>query len=405
MHRAMATLFLIALIQSASAQSFEQTTSLRLYEPPMSARGAAMGGASDALSSDASDLATNPALVASLKKATVSFSGAQTLYGLPRFRADENSVTAFQEQRDARSLAHAALAVPFRGAVFGLYYRQEPRLHDGQVAPGPGIEPYSTTCLGEGPCSYVVGIDPVGFNRREQRYGVTAAWERGSLSIGGGVELQKLDEAYDLGLIGFPGAINQGLLMRRVSGEAWVPNAGMRWRVSPRVAIAAAYNGGGSFDRADNQCRASQSNDACVSEYLPVFRATVQTPDAWRASVAMAPLERLILTAEAVRRNYERSDHKVILYGPDPGFFPSRNATDLHAGAEYRLRGVPVSLRVGWWREEAKGASVVYDAENSRDHRTIGAGIDVGTARIDVAYDDADAPSLRRAIVGVTWTR
>ncbi len=406
MHRAVATLFLFTLIHSASAQSFEQSTFLRLHEQPMSARSAAMGGASDALGSDASDLASNPALVASLKKATLSLSGTQTQYGVSRYRIDFDTVEAFREARQARTLAHAALAVPVRGAVLAFYYRQDPRLHDRQVAPRPGIEEYFPTCLDqEHPCSYLVGIDEVGFNRREQRYGMSGAWERGGLSVGGGLELRQLDEAYDLVVIGFPGGIGRELEMRRVSGQAWVPNAGVRWRVSPRLAVAAAYNGGGSFDRADNRCRASESNGACVSHYLPVVRGTVKSADAWRASVAIVPMERLTITAEAVRRNYGRTEIAVTSLGPQPAVFPIQNATDLHAGAEYRLRALPVSLRAGWWREEPKRARGLYDPSEPGEHRTYGAGVDVGSARVDVAYDDVDAPSMSRAIVGVTWTR
>jgi hypothetical protein len=33
----------------------------------------------------------------------------------------------------------------------------------------------------------------------------------------------------------------------------------------------------------------------------------------------------------------------------------------------------------------------------------LGAGIDVGSTRFDVAFDDADAPGLRRASVGLTY--
>jgi hypothetical protein len=202
---------------------------------------------------------------------------------------------------------------------------------------------------------------------------------------------------------GYPLSTKPELLMRRTSGQAYVPNAGVRWRVSPRVAIAAAYNGGGTFDRTEDHCVVELSNATCTSQHATTAGATVERPDAYRASIAIVPVERLTVTAQAVRNNYSKQLSVVQEYGPPLADYTSGDATDLHVGAEYRLRNLPVSLRAGWWRDDARRFDDAYALPNSVDHRTIGAGIEFGAARFDVSYDDA--PESRRAIAGVTWTR
>jgi hypothetical protein len=79
----------------------------------------------------------------------------------------------------------------------------------------------------------------------------------------------------------------------------------------------------------------------------------------------------------------------------------------LHAGAEVRLPRIPVSLRAGWWRDPSRieGEDFFNPPNETIDHVTFGAGIDVGGARVDLAYEDADAPATRRAVVAVTLTR
>ncbi|HEX2834741.1 MAG TPA: hypothetical protein VHW00_17140 [Thermoanaerobaculia bacterium] len=394
MRIAVATLLFLSL--SASAQTFEQSTFLRIHEHSMSARGAAMGGASDALADDVSDLAANPALSASLKNASFAISAAQSQYDTPPWFWDA------REERTAESLAHASVAIPLRNVVIGAYYRDNPRVEYNRVSPEGGLQPYTLACGGDD-CSYFVGVNAVAFDRRERSYGVTAAFDLGALSMGAGLERQDLNEAWDQLMI-VPNTNRSDLLMRRMSGTALVPNAGLRWRVSPRVALAAAYKGSGEFDYSDDTCIVDTSTATCTSAHVPVGRAQVRRADSYRASIAVRPVDGLALTAEGVRTNYTRSDEPEQALGVQSAIFPHRNPTELHLGAEYRLPRLPISLRAGWWREESKWEYSFFNIEGATDHRTIGAGIDVGPARIDVAYDDANTPSLRRAVVGVTWT-
>jgi hypothetical protein len=407
MRIAVATLLFLTF--TASGQTFDQTTYLRTHEQPMSARAAAMGGASDALSNDVSDLAANPALIASLKKTTFSFSGAQTGYAVTRYDPahfdPETFDSRFRADKTTRSLAHASVAMPLRNFVLGAYYRDEPRLRgDHELSPQAGSDPYVSACLYP-PCSFAIGSDAVAFDRRDRRYGVTAAFERGALSLGAGIELRDFSEQHNVESLPIPNGTGMELVTRRISGQAYVPSAGLRWRVSPRVAVAAAYNGGGTFERADDMCRFDLVSATCTSGYASAPRSNVKSADAYRASISIAPVERLIVTAEAVRTNYTRMENEGEHYSLVLVDLPYRDATDLHAGAEYRLRNLPLSVRVGWWREEAKRDHDWIELEGSVDHRTVGVGLDVGAARLDLAYDDAEATALRRAMIGVTFTR
>jgi hypothetical protein len=391
----MRAIFLTLLFTvTASAQTLEQLASIRLDEQPMSARAAAMGGASDALSSDASDLAVNPALIASLKRPVLSISGAETTYDTYRFELRGLDVVTVREADNQRALAHVSAAIPWRGAVIGLYARNEPRiayltLHDDD---GAGLGAYVPVCTGDD-CGIVFGDHA--WDRRERRYGVTAAFERGAFSFGAGAELQELDETYELvrAPLSNVSVFNFDRVTYRTAGSKVVPNAGVRWRIHPRVALAAAYNGGGEHDRTEDVCSVSLFNARCSSELVRVGTGKAGGADALRASISVAPMERLTVTAEAVRRNYGKLG---------AGY---RDTTDLHAGAEVRLPRLPISLRAGWLRQPAKfeGFDFLELPSGSVEHRTYGVGLDVAGARIDVAYDDADAPAFRRAVVGVTF--
>jgi hypothetical protein len=387
------TIIALLFTLTASAQTLEQIASVRFDEQPMSARTAAMGGASDALSSDGTELAANPALIASLKRPVFAVTGVESTFDVVRFEFTGRDV----------ALAHVSAAVPWRGAVFGVYARNEPRAGNLSLSEDEGPAEYVPLCTGAD-CQYALFIGPSPWERRERRYGVTAAFERGAWSFGAGAELQELDETYELMRAqGLPLSSAFERFMRQTSGRRVVPNAGVRWRVTPRLALAAAYNGAASHEQIDSACRTSIPIARCSSRIERVAVNSVPGADAYRASVTAAPIDRLVVTAEVVRRNYGK------LQGAYPygsyGAVEYRDATDLHAGAEYRLPRLPVSLRAGWQRERSKFEGVTFyePQEDAIEHATYGAGFEVAGARIDVAYDDAPSPAFRRAIVGVTF--
>ena len=412
MRNALATLLLV-LACSAAAQTFEQSTSLRLSESPMSARAAAMGGAGDPLGVDAADFATNPALLASVKRPLLSLSGAQTSYDILRLDFDPGDGPFFEPDvvldhtNIGQSFAHVAAAIPLRGFVLGVYARNEPGLRDGSLDYAEGTADYEPAC--QNPigfdCQYALLLNVSAFERRERRYGVSAAFERGPFSFGAGAELQDVDERYEVVRGSVPLSFGFERIVRRTSGRKLVPNAGLRWRVTPRVAIAAAYNGAAEHERVDDLCAFQITSRNCTTRFVRLGESSVGGADAWRASLAVAPVSNLVITGEVVRRNYSKlsDDPAYLVTAFDPATY--RDATELHAGAEYRLGRLPLSLRAGWWREPSKidGADLLGIESEDVAHRTYGLGIDVGAARVDLAYDDADAPAMRRTLVGISY--
>jgi len=412
MRNAFATL-LLTFSFAAAAQTFEQSTSLRLSETPMSARAAAMGGASDPLGADAADFASNPALLASIRQPMLSLSGAQTSYDIMRLDFDLGGGPFFEPNvvldhtNIGQSFAHAAAAIPLRGFVLGIYARNEPSLRDGFLDYAEGTAEYEPVCRNPSDfaCTYAVLLGVSAFERRERRYGVSAAFERGPFSFGAGAEMHDLDERYEVVRGSIPLSFGFERVVRRTSGRKIVPNAGVRWRVTPRIAVAAAYNGAAEHERVDDMCAFQLTSRDCTSRFVRLGESTVGGADAWRASLAVAPVNNLLLTGEVVRRNYSKLDGDpgyVVTVFDDPTY---QDATELHAGAEYRLGRLPLSLRAGWWREPAKAdiADLLGLESEDLEHRTLGIGIDVGAARVDIAYDDAEAPAMRRAIVGISY--
>jgi hypothetical protein len=88
---------------------------------------------------------------------------------------------------------------------------------------------------------------------------------------------------------------------------------------------------------------------------------------------------------------------------------PYRDVTELHAGAEYTLPGrTPIAIRAGWWRDPAHSGAFAerplstIAGETDEDHLTIGAGLLLGPARLDVSVDHADDSGNRRAAIALT---
>jgi len=143
----------------------------------------------------------------------------------------------------------------------------------------------------------------------------------------------------------------------------------------------------------------------CQTALAQISSSQLQMPDAYRVSLSVTPADRLQLVAEAVRRNYSNLSYEALPGQGTPFSALYRDVTELHAGAEYRLPRV--ALRAGWWSDPSHVSlgpfPPGYELDTTQQHVTLGAGIDVGSARIDLAYDNADAPALRRATVGVTF--
>ena len=394
---------LFFLTATAHAQTFEQLTFLRQHEAPMSVRSAGMGAATDAASPDAADLEANPAAIASAKKLVLSIGIARDLRDFHGVRLVNSFPTQNVYQLRATDLAHAAIVVPLRGMSLGAYYRNEPRFSDpyAKTVADSNIE-YTPSCA-QKDCFYLFGIMP-SFERSERRYGVTAAADAGAFSFGAGVEMQELREAIDLLRASFlptpdPATGGPERLFREVSGREAVVNAGIRWRATPRVALAVAYNGAGSFTRTTSACQIAVDGfdpNRCGTRRAVLGASEQRMPDAVRGSISYKHSDRLLLVGELVRRNYGNLRDDAYTAIGTSETLPYHDVTELHAGAEYRLASLPIALRAGWWRDPARFAPVlsgsnvpVYGGDQDVEHTTFGAAWYAGDSRIDVALDSA----------------
>jgi hypothetical protein len=401
-------LFLFTVLTtSASAQSFEQLGFLRLNDTtPRSARTTALGGANDSLSEDVSDTAVNPATLASISKPRFAVQGVRNSVPAARYFIGSDTFPRLVSSSISRTaLSQVAAAFPVGGIVIGVYYAAEPRLQGPEpLASSFGSMPYQAVNC-PSPCSVLLPVRDPAFERNDRRDGAAFGWQSGAVAIGAGAEVRELDERTEINraIFALTGTQNERLF-RRTNDRAIIPNAGIRWRATPRVALAAAYNGGGSFRRTTGACLVSHFEwGTCASAVAQIGESTVRMPDAYRAGATFAVTNHLRVVGEVVRRNYSNlaEDRYTIMSTSDR--FPYRDVTELHAGAEYHLSSMPVALRAGWWRDPSRYlARFVAPGETVR-HYTAGAGIEIGRSRLDLAYDHASDRLQRRAVIGLAF--
>src|ERR1044071_546170 len=167
---------------------------------------------------------------------------------------------------------------------------------------------------------------------------------------------------------------------------------GVRWRVSPRLAVAAAYNGAGSFTRTTRSCNVAEARSEWLtwtSSLMLIGESRELLPNAVRAGAAFAVTDRLRLAAEAVRRNYSKlANDGYSLYSGYGDRLAYTDVTELHAGVEYKLASLPVTLRAGWWRDPAHtNRAAIFPFDQTVRHTTFGAGIGSGATRLGLASD------------------
>ena len=398
-------LLLAVFAGAASAQSFEQLGFLRLNDTtPKSARVVALGETTDALEGSIGDASLNPAMLTSITHASFLVQGARNSLTYNQYSSDPGGVTVASSWMTSSSVSQLSAAFPLKSGVASVYYASEPDLDAfAPVANTFGSNPYVAPQCPDG-CQYLLPVASLGFERSEHRYGAAYGWQHGTLAIGAGVELRQIDELSNTGravLTLSPTPTNE-LLVRRIHDSAVIPNVGLRWTATPRVALSAAYNGAGSYTRTTSACNVEGLQwDTCASALAEIGRSNVEMPDAFRAGVAFAATNRLRLTGEAVRRDYSTlAVDRYSIFGTEQ-VLPYRDVTELHGGVEYRFPAV--ALRAGYWSDPSRYVNQFVAAGQTVHHYTAGAGFNVSRARIDVAYEDADVDLQRRALVSVAF--
>jgi hypothetical protein len=405
MRTARLLLLSLLLTGAASAQTLESSADLRLDDnTPRTARAIALGGATDALGD--TDMAANPATLINVTRPMLLVEGAYNSAGSTRSFTRDNFPAAESIRVDASALSYVAAAKPVGAAVIGIYYAAQPR----QAGPDPLVRSFGTApyqrMICPYPCVYSFPVHPESFERIEHRYGLALAWKLGPFDFGAGAEMQRIREIGENVMIGISDITSSAPVeqperfLQRAESREVVPNIGVRWRATPRLALAASYTGAGSLTVTTGACNAPDiDSPVCTSSVGELgSTGTVPMPDTLRAGVSVAATERLHLVAESVRRGWARQR----IINIDTGRNVYIDTIEVHAGAEYKLGSM--ALRAGWWRDPGHLLDG-YSLAMARvvTHRTFGAGIDVGRARLDLAYDDATLRNQRRAAVGLTF--
>lgn len=396
------------LAHSAAAQTVEQLGFFRLQDnSPLTARSASLGGVSDPLGTD---FAVNPATSASLTKPMLIVQGQRQSNAITIYSVDANdTLHVGSHWLDGNQLTLVAAAVPVGHFVLGGYYASDPRLLGPEsTASTSATAPYTPVECGPG-CTMTLPLMNLVFDRAQKRYGITGAWERGNLAVGVGLELQRLDESSEIvrtaiELGPFPLVLQNERLFRRIDDSSVVPNAGIRWKASPRVALAAAYNGGGTFRRTTSACVVRMfAWDDCTSAVAPIGQGDLKTPDSYRAAVAFDVTPRVRAVAEAVRRNYSSLAVDEYSIKSERHAFPYHDVTETHAGVEVRLSPA-IALRAGWWNDPRRLDSNLSVLGDSMQHYTAGIGIGLGHGmQLDAAYDRSEDPVARSLVAGITF--
>lgn len=316
------------------------------------------------------------------------------------------------EKNDEAGLRHAVFAFPLGSFAFAASYRQEPGIRVGRPfvsrGDGQGV-PIGVDCYPRAECGLSFFMNNLVAARSETRYGVAAAWHRGTFAIGAGADVVELDERIQTPrLLVDPTspAVAYDQLGRQLTGREVVFHGGVTWQVVPRLTVAASYSQGGTFDRETTLCTTEQVDSAeCSSDLLTVHRTSIRRPDALRAGIALRVTDKLTIAGEGVRRNYSVLSHEPYSHLGLPLDLPYLDVIEPHAGMEYRWRDL--ALRAGWWRDPSRfdiEGAVATTSTRDVDHVTLGAGFLLGRTRFDVAIDDARHTDVRSVTLGVTQT-
>ena len=408
--------FLLLYASTTQAQTLELVTSLRLTDPASSPRAAALGGVSVPLDSDTAGVTANAAAAANATRPMFAVSAASTSYDRAFIAREGATFFSYETRSTAVGVDSIVAAIPLGSFGIAGWYRDAPEIATGNPflfrSPASSSPYPDAACVTGTDCGYGFLFGQSSASRRETRYGGAIAWRGGSLQLGVGAELIDLRERLETPRLIFRQPLDPGhdQLARQVSDRDVVLSAGVTWRTSPRLILAASFSEGPVFDRETTLCatEASAAPLACASETLVVDRSSMKLPHAIRAGAAFRVTGSLIFAAEAVHRSYgDLSPESYSLIGV-PVDMPYHDATEFRAGVEYTIAAAkPLAVRAGWWRDPARvdafdGAT--FAAARDVDHITLGAGIDFSGTTLDIAFDNAPRTSMRKVTLGLTHT-
>lgn len=385
----------------------------RLDEP--GARGRGMGGATVAVTNDATAALVNPAALAGVAATELVVEGRgiqldeRSLGGRVDAAGNPLQLGLRAEDSTQVNLSHLALAVPLgdRRSVLAVFFHRLVLMDRTVTARDPR----------DG--SVVLGLEPL-FAVDEFGAGLARQFWSGKLSLGfsGSFATLNLDNKVSLGdsplsnhsagqEVVFYGQTEQEPVWRL--GLLWQPTP--QWRIAFKQALmptldyklATLDSTWITADPAASRCIPAAFSTGWVCE------STLPIPDVASLGLAYHFSERLTLAGELKSIRYSQRTHKFnaifVTPGSDPEAdlgpqeFRAKDVIEIHLGGEWlsQVRGLPVALRGGYYFDPAHGiryrgsdatTAAIFDGGEDVHHGTLGLGIALGSRnQIDIALD------------------
>lgn len=389
----------------------------RLDEP--GARGRGMGGATVAVTNDASATLVNPAALIEIAQTELVVEGrALHLEERRKVGAVDAAGNPLQlglkaEQSDQVNLSHAALAAPLgtRRAVLGLFFHRLALMDRTIIASDPR----------DG--TVVQGLEPM-FSVDEFGASLAGDFFAGKLALGfsGSFATLNMDSKVSVGdsSLGAGSEGREAIFYGHQSEQEPIWRLGLLWKPTPnwRIGIKQALMPTLDYKLStvdSSWLTADPTSARCTPAAFSagwVCESTMPIPDVLAAGVAYRFCDRLTLAGELKSIRYSQRTHKFngIFVTPgstpaaevSPADFRAKDVVEIHLGVEWlsRVRGLPVALRGGYYFDPAHGiryrgndatTAAIFDGGEDVHHATFGLGIPLGSRnQIDIAIDLAD---------------
>lgn len=401
----------------------------RLDEP--GARGRGMGGATVAVTNDASATLVNPAALTEVAQT-------ELVVEARAVHLDESS-TAGQvddtgnplqmglqaEDSDQLNLSHVAMAVPLgkSRSVFAIFYHRLALMDRTITASDP--RDASVIQVHEP----MFAIDEIGASLAREFWSGKLA-----LGLSGSLVTLNMDSKVTVGDSSLAGgsAGSEYLFYGHQSEQEPIWRMGLLWKPTSKLRIgikqalmptidyklSTVDSTWITADPAASRCTPTAFSDGWVCE------STLPIPDVLAVGIAYQVNDRLTLAGELKSINYSESTHKLNAIFVTPGSkpeadlhladFSAEDVVEIHLGVEWLSRTTvqPVQLRAGYYFDpahdiryrgsDATTAAIYYGGEDVH-HGTFGVGIPFGNRnRIDVAIDIA-SDGRSQGLLGLLW--
>lgn len=310
------------------------------------ARATALGGAFIGLADDATAIASNPAGLTTLTEPEISLELKHITYTTEQIYANrsvETPITRKEFDDVVESVPFVSLVYPYKRVTFSLY-RQEVVNYKSSFRTGtfPVIVPGTTQMLKPYDAAvdltvtnYGIGVavEPV----KGLSFAVSPGWAEmtmKSYSRSFGRHIRFTSDSTN-----FSEQDVDGLLQIDQSDVDLSVNAGVLWKIHPKIAIGAAYRKGPIFTVMESHLTRGEEGTAGMA--LPeLSEFTLRVPDSFGAGIVLRATEFLTFSVDVVHILYEDllEDFDIVESGmATKDNYTIENATEIHVGAEYVL--------------------------------------------------------------------